>query len=166
MMFEQLTTQTHYMEHWQCDRQHAVTKVTPVEGWGSNGSRNWVWPCAGGSMDLLTMEMKVLSSGILIKNCENLTSCKEVGISLEGPSMYPTHTDWLILVRKSYVYNWNMELFKDVLTLSVDLHDTEEFVVFSNYLFQSGNGVSTNHNYTCYIIFYNISGHFAITSQN
>jgi len=56
-------------------------------------------------MDLLTMEMKVLSSGILIKNCENLTSCKEVGISLEGPSMYPTHTDWLILVRKSYVYN-------------------------------------------------------------
>jgi hypothetical protein len=41
-------------------------------------------------MDLLTMEMKVLSSGILITNCEYLTSCK-VGISMEGPSMYHTH---------------------------------------------------------------------------
>jgi hypothetical protein len=32
-----------------------------------------------------------------------------------------------------------MELFKDVLTLSVDLHDTQEFAVFSIYVFQSGN---------------------------
>jgi hypothetical protein len=54
--------------------------------------RNWVWPCVGASMDLLTMEMKVLSSGTLINNCENLVSCKELGIAMEGPSMYHTHT--------------------------------------------------------------------------
>jgi len=33
-----------------------------------------------------------------------------------------------------------MELFNDVLTSSVDLHDTQEFAVFSIYVFQSGNG--------------------------
>jgi len=43
-------------------------------------------------MDLLTMEMKVLSSGTLINNCENLVSCKELGIAMEGPRMYHTHT--------------------------------------------------------------------------
>jgi len=55
---------------------------------------------------------------------------------MEGPSMYQTHTDWFIWVRKSLKH----ELFKDDLTSSVDLHDTQEFAIFSMYVFQSGNG--------------------------
>ena len=64
----------------------------PLKTEAAMAGRNWVWPCVGGSMDLLTMEMKVLSSGTLINNCENLVSCKELGIAMEGPRMYHTHT--------------------------------------------------------------------------
>lgn len=102
----ELTKQTHYTEHWQCDRQHAVRKLTPTEEFGSNGTQElgmtlcwWVHgPLDHGDQGTEQWYPQK-------QFCENLISCKEVGISMEGPSMYQTHTDWLILVRKSYVYN-------------------------------------------------------------
>jgi hypothetical protein len=40
----------------------------PLKTEAAMAGRNRLWPCVGGSMDLLTMEMKVLGSGMLRNN--------------------------------------------------------------------------------------------------
>jgi hypothetical protein len=85
------------------------------------------------------MEMKAVSTGTLTNNAvitSNLAKMRK----FEWKVQVPIRHGLAYLGKKvMYVSNRNKELFIAVFTLSVDVHNIQEFVVFSFRLYQSYN---------------------------